>query len=170
MSAVADEFEARQAETGVAIVPPPGFAPYPVRQASPFRYQRAYRSPGGEVEIRYRIDSFVAAPLPKGVHEASFVATLHNLSQGLSQPRVSRLDAERSLAWFGAEWHAVGWIRVADRRDFSPDFDSAGVLFFHKYGVADVYLIGLYNEASGADKLIVNPMPQVRFGPRGPGG
>lgn len=164
-SAQIDEFDAMQAKTGVTIVPPPGFSPYPVRASSPFRYQRAYRSAGGETELRYRIDSFVGGPLPKGVHEASFAATLHNLTQGLSQPRVTNVEPERARAWFGADWHAVGSIRVADRRDFSPDYDSAEVLFFHKYGVADVYLIGLYNEGTGGERLVIDPMPQVTFPP-----
>lgn len=58
MNSQAQDFQTLLAEVGVEFTPPPGFVPCVVRENSVFAYQYALRSPTGDLELRYRIDSF----------------------------------------------------------------------------------------------------------------
>lgn len=169
-------FQTLLAEASIEFRPTPDFVPCPVRENSVFRYQYAERSPSGDLEVRYRIDSFarleaerktaaagmeiLASVSLDQMHATNFMAILFNLSGGVFvEPTV--LKPETSALLYGADWCALGFMRLADN-DFAPDYDSAYVLAIHKGGVADVYVVGLYNDTSGkAGHFDKNNLPLV---------
>lgn len=170
------DFQMLLAETGVEFSFTPDFIPCPVFENSVFHYQYAERSPSGELEVRYRIDSFARLEAERKtadtgmemlssvsldrMHTANFMAILLNLSGGMfADPAV--LKPETSALLYGADWCALGFIRLASN-DFAPDYDSAYALAIHKDGVADVYVIGLYNDISGeAKRFDKNNLPAI---------
>ena len=163
MTSESQDFQTLLAEVGIEFRSTPDFVPCPVYENSVFRYQYAERSPSGELEVRYRIDSFARLEAERKaaaagmemltsvsldqMHATNFMAILFNLSGGVfAEPSV--LKPETSALLYGADWSALGFVRLAND-DFTPDYDSAYVLAIHKDGVADVYVIGLYNDISG---------------------
>lgn len=171
-----NDFQALLAEVGVEFTPPKGFVPCPVRENSVFSYQYALRSPSGDLELRYRIDSFARLDVERKtafagmemlasvsldqIYETNFVAILYNLSEGVfAEPRV--FDPEHAAVLFGADRAALCFVRMA-AKNFSPDYDAACVFAFHKEHVADAYIIGLYNNGSGADQFFDEP-PEWRY-------
>jgi len=177
------DFQELLAETGIEFRSTPDFVPCRVSENSVFRYQYAERSPFGELEVRYRIDSFARLEAERKtadtgmemlasvgldqMHGANFLAILLNLSGGMfADPTV--LKPETSALLYGADWCALGFMRLAGN-DFAPDYDSAYVLAIHKDGVADVYVIGLYNDISGEaghfDKNSLPPIVQSNLAP-----
>ena len=92
------------------------------------------------------------------------MAALFNLSGGEARPpRVFEPEVAREL--FGADWTALSFFRLADH-DFAPGYNSTGVFCFHKKDVADVYLIGVFNdgyeEGGNVSRLFDEP-PGFRF-------
>ena len=157
-------FQTLLAEAGIEFTPPPGFVSCPVRENSVFRYQHAVRSPSGELEVRYRIGLFarleaerkaaaaemevLASVSLDQLHATNFMAIVFNLSGGMFvEPTIFKPETTTLL--YEADWSALCFMRLANN-DFSPDYDSAFVLAIHKDGVADVYVIGLYTDISGA--------------------
>ena len=171
-----NEFKTLLAETGIEFVSMPDFMPCRVFENSMFHYQYAERSSSGELEVRYRIDSLarleaerktadtgmemLASVSLDQMHAANFMAILLNLSGGMfADPTV--LKPETSALLYGADWCALGFMRLAGN-DFAPDYDSAYVLAIHKDGVADVYVIGLYNDISGEpERFDKNSLPSI---------
>ncbi len=171
-----DDFKTLLAEVGVEFTPPPDFVPCPVRENGTFHYQYAVRSPAGDLEVRYRIDSFdrleaerkaasagmemISSVSLDQMCAANFMAILFNLGGDmLVEPTVFK--PETSAFLYGADWCALGFVRLTSK-DFTPDYDSAYVFAIHKNGVADVYVIGLYNDISGASGCFdKNNLPAV---------
>lgn len=164
MNSDLQEFHTLLTEAGIAFSPPPDFVPCPVRENSVFRYQHAVRSPSGELEVRYRVDSFarleaerkaatagvemLASVSLDQLHATNFMAIVFNLSGGMFvEPTIFKPETTTLL--YAADWSALSFIRLANN-DFSQNYDSALVLAIHKDGVADVYVVGLYNDSSGA--------------------
>ena len=176
MTSESHDFQTLLAEAGIEFRSAPDFVPCPVRENSVFHYQYAERSPSGDLEVCYRVDSFAQMEVERMVatagmdvlasvsldqlHGANFMTILFNLSGGMfAEPSI--LKPETSALLYGADWSALGFMRLA-RNDFTPDYDSAYVLAIHKDGVADVYVIGLYNDISGEpERFDKNNLPQV---------
>jgi hypothetical protein len=164
MNSDSQEFQTLLTEAGIEFSPPPEYVPCPVRENSVFRYQHAVRSPSGELEVRYRIDSFarleadrkaanagmevLASVSLDQLHAANFMALVLNLSGGMfTVPTVFRPETTALL--YAADWSALSFMRLANH-GFAPDYDSAFVLAIHKAGVADATVVGLYTDISGA--------------------
>lgn len=176
MTSESQHFETLLAEAGIEFTTSPGFAPCAVRENSVFRYQYALRSLSGDLELRFRIDSFarleaerkaaaagmkmLASVSLNQMYETNYLAILFNLSEGVF-PMPKLFEREHALELFGADLAALCFVGVK-AKDFSPDYDAACVFGFHKEHVADAYLIGLYNKASGADQFFDEP-PDFRF-------
>lgn len=176
MNSKSHDFQMLLAEANIEFRPTPDFVPCPVRETGVFRYQYAERSPSGDLEVRYRLDSFnrleverkaatagmeiLASVELDQLHAANFMATILNLSGGMfAEPSV--LKPETSALLYGADWCALCFMRLANN-DFAPDYDSAYVLAIHKDGVADVYVVGLYNDISGEpDYFDKNNLPSI---------
>lgn len=176
MTSATEDFHALLEEVGAKFIPPPGFLPCPVRENSVWAYQYALRSPSGDLEMCFRIDSFIRLEAERKaacagmevlasvsldqMHAANFAAILSNLSGGVfAEPTVFKPETTTLL--YGADWSALGFMRLADN-DFAPDYDSAYVLAIHKSGVADIYVIGLYNDISGEpERFDKNNLPPV---------
>ena len=163
---MSDEFERLLAETGIAFVPPAGFSPFPVRDASVFRYHRAYRHASG-AEVRFRIDSLqrlqaeMRGSLPANFSDSAFLSGVMNLGGG-EIISAQEWNADKAEAYFRADWVRCAHLRPADPQ-FAPGHDLAVVHYFHRAGVADVYLIGLYKEGADVEGLILGEEPPVRF-------
>lgn len=158
------DFQTLLIETGIEFEPTPGFMPCPVRTDGGFRYQYALRSPSGELEVRYRIDSFArleaerkaenagmevlaSASLDQMVSE-NFMALVVNLSGGkFVEPTV--LSSKTTALLYGADWSALAFLRLA-KPDVSFSYDSAYLLAIHRDGVGDVYVFGLFGDVRGA--------------------
>lgn len=179
MSAEQADFQTLLAETGIEFIPPPGFTPCPVLENSVLNYQYALRSPDGNLEFRYRIDSFarlnaernammegmevIASVDINQLHTLNYLAILHNLSGGdFDEPRV--FSPRSAALLYGADWNALSFLRLA-KNDFSRGYNTAYVLAIHKEGVADVYVVSLYtNPGSAAPGFGEdNPVPYLRF-------
>lgn len=176
MNLESHDFQTLLAEAGIEFRSSPDFVPCQVRENSVLRYQYAERSPSGDLEVRYRIDSFarleaerkaaaagmemLASVSLDQMHITNFMAMIFNLSGGMfAEPTV--LKPETTTLLYGADWSALGFIRLANN-DFALDYDSAYVLAIHKDGVADVYVIGLYNDISGEPEYFdKNNLPPV---------
>lgn len=176
MTSESHDFQTLLAEAGIEFRSSPDFVPCPVRKNSVFRYQYAESSPSGDLEVRYQIDSLARLAVERKaaaarmevrasvsldqMHATNFMAILFNLSGGMvAEPTV--LKPETSALLYGADWSALNFVHLAND-DFAPDYDSAYVLAIHKDGVADVYVIGLYNDISGEpERFDKNNLPAV---------
>lgn len=176
MTSETNDFQTLLAEAGIEFRSSPDFVPCPVHENSAFRYQYAERSPSGDLEVRYRIDSFARLEAERKaasagmemldsvsldqMHSANFMAILFNLSGGMfAEPSVFK--PETSALLYGADWSALGFMRLANN-GFAPGYDSAYVVAIHKDGVADVYVVGLYNDIGGeAGRFDKNNLPPV---------
>lgn len=164
MTSESQNFQSLLAEAGIEFRSTPDFVPCSVRENSVFGYQYAELSLSGDLEMRYRIDLFARLEAERKaaaagmemqasvsldqMHAANFMAIVFNLSGGaFAEPTVFR--PETSALLYGADWSALGFMRLANN-DFAPDYDSAYVLAIHKDGVADVYVVGLFDDISGA--------------------
>jgi len=164
MNAELQNFQTLLAETGIEFRPTPDFVSCQVRENSVFHYQYAARSPSGVLEMRYRINAFarmeveakaeledvemLASVSLNKMYTTNFMAIIHNLSGGqFVEPTVFQPESSNLL--YDADWSALCFLRLADN-DFAPDHDSAYVLAIHKDGVADVYVVGVYNDCNGA--------------------
>lgn len=164
MVSESQDFQSILAGTGIEFWPTPDFVICPVHENSVFRYQHAMRSPSGNLEMRYRIDALTrleterkaanagmevlaSASLDQMV-SANFMALVLNLSGGMfAEPTV--LKSETTALLYGADWSALAFMRLANP-DFFSGYDSAYVLAIHKDGVGDIYVLGLFNDISGA--------------------
>lgn len=164
MNSNSQEFQALLTESGIEFSSPPDFVSCPVRENKVFRYQHAVRSPSGALEVRYRIDSFarleaerkaatagvemLASVSLDQLHATNFMAIVFNLSGGMFvEPTIFKPETTALL--YAADWSALSFISLANN-DFSQNYDSAFVLAIHKNGLADAYVVGLYNDISGA--------------------
>jgi len=163
MNTEIQDFQALLMETGIEFSPAPDFVSCPVQENSTFHYQYASRSPSGELEMRYRIDSFVRLEAEARVqstdvemltsvsfnqmYTANFMAIIHNLSGGrFVEPTIFKPESTTLL--YNADWSALCFLRLA-ANGFAANHDSAYVLAIHKDGVADVYVVGIYNDNCG---------------------
>jgi len=164
MTPATNDFQALLAETGIDYTPTPDFVTCPVRENSVFRYQHAMRSPSGHLETCYRIDAFarlaaereaaragmeVLSSVDLGrMVSANFMALVLNLSGGMfAEPTVFRPETAALL--YGADWSALAFMRLASH-ELSADHDAAYVLAIHKNAVADIFVLGLFNDVGGA--------------------
>lgn len=154
-----DEFLALLEETGVVLTPPPNFVACPTQANSVFAYQFAHRSPSGDLELRYRIDSIarlkedrrianegievLARTDLNNLHEVAFRATLFNLHGSMIDP-TTIFKPETAKDLFGADWAAMCFFPLAEH-DFAPGYNTAGAYCIHKSDVADGYLIAVFN-------------------------
>lgn len=180
MNEVFDGFSALLEETRVALAPPADFVVCAPRANSVFAYQFAHRSPSGDLELRYRIDSIkrlkeerriasegievLAATDLNGLHEFAFRATLFNLHGGETSPStIFSPSAAREM--FGADWAAMCFFRLGEH-DFAPGCNTAGAFCIHKADVADVYLVAVFNdrfEEGGNVARLFDEPPGFRF-------
>lgn len=178
---MADDFQELLNETGVVLTPPEGFIPCATRDNSVFAYQYAHRSPSGDLELRYRIDSIPRLKEQRRIanegievlssvdlnklHKMAYMAALFNLSGGETRA-VHEHTPEVAREAFGADWAAACFFPLADN-GFAPGYDAAVASCFHKKDVADAYLIGVFKaddfiEGSNAYRLYGEP-PGFRF-------
>lgn len=175
-----DDFHTLLKETGVVLAPPAGFLDCAPRLNSVFAYQHACRSSSGDLELRYRIDSIrrlederrianesvqvLASTDLNKLHEYAFLAMLFNLHGGETLPPTV-FTPEDAHELFGADWAAFCFFALADH-DFAPGYNTAGAFCIHKADVADVYLVGVFNdrfdEGGNVARLFDEP-PDFRF-------
>ncbi|MDE2309863.1 MAG: hypothetical protein KGL01_03425 [Betaproteobacteria bacterium] len=176
MNSESQVFQTLLVELGIEFTPPPSFVHCATRDNSMFRYQYAVRSPSGDLELRYRIDPIqrleeerrianegievLASADLNNLHELSSAATVFNLSAGKTRP-MTVFKPEHARELFGADWAATWFMQLASH-DFTPDYDSVIVFCLHKDDVADVYLIGLFND-SGYTADMFGELPGFRF-------
>ena len=176
MNSKSQDFQTLLMEASIEFRSAPDFVPCPVHENSVFRYQYAERSPTGDLEVRYRIDllrrleaerraatagmEMLSSASLDQMHATNFMAVLLNLSGGMfAEPSV--LKPETSALLYGADWSALGFMRLANN-GFALDYDSAYVLAIHKDGIADIYVIGLYTDISGEpERFDKNNLPAI---------
>jgi hypothetical protein len=173
------DFQRLLQEVGIDFLPPSGFEACPVRKNSVFSYQHAVRSQAGDVELRYRVDSFArlkaeCKALSNGVeafsnvdinrmYPVNYLAILHNLSGGeFDEPRV--FSPESSKVLYGADWNALCFLSLA-KNDFSDGYHSAYVSALHKDDIADIYVVTLFKDDSAVPPPFGerNPTPYFKF-------
>lgn len=172
------EFERLLQETRMHFEQPEGFTPVPVQRGQGWTYQHAVRSPSGNLEIRYRIDSLARiaaerAPVERGLtefvgvatntmHAAVAAATAFNLSGGNVHP-LNPFPVESVRAEFGADWAAiVGFLIPANSP--IPDYRVAWLIALHRDDRADAYILGLQREQlSEHDLLMKESMYSLGF-------
>lgn len=180
MADESDDFLALLKETGVLLTPPENFVACVSQPNSIFAYQHAHRSPSGDLELRYRIDSIrrlqeerrianegvdvLASTDLNKLHEYAFLAMLFNLHGGQISP-TTIFTPEGAAEMFGADWAAMCFLSLASN-DFAPGYNTAGAFCIHKDDVADVYLIAVFNdrfEEGGNVARLFDEPPGLRF-------
>lgn len=178
---MSDDFQKLATATGVRFSPPNGFVPCVAQPNNAFTCQRAYRSPSGDLELRYRIDPIEPLITQLGsartglskqsdhdsndLYQLGFATLAFNLSGGNPGP-TKKFLTDDAQALFGADWAARCLLRLAARQ-LSSDYDSALMYCFHKDAVADVYLIGMFRaddfqDGSSACRLF-DESPDLKF-------
>lgn len=180
MNDASNDFLALLKETGVVITPLADFVDCATPANSVFAYQYAHRSPSGDLELRYRIDSIqrlkeerlianegievLASTDLNNLHEFAFRATLFNLHGNAINP-TTIFKPEDAKEMFGADWAAMCFFPLADH-DFAPGYNTAGAFCIHKADVADVYLVAVFNdrfEEGGNVARLFDEPPGFRF-------
>jgi hypothetical protein len=176
MTLASRDFQTLLAESGIEFTPLPDFVPCPVRENSVFYYQYAERSTEGDMEMRYHVNSLhqleaqrktasegvemlVSVSLDK-LYLSNFMAILFNLSNGIyTEARAS--NPRTTAILFNADWSAISYLRLANN-DFSQGYNSACLLAIHKSGIADITVIGLYNDTSGnTERIFMDDLPSI---------
>ena len=170
--AVPASFQQLVAGVGLVYTKPAGFDDTPVRLNQLWAYEHAVRH-GGGMEIRYMVrpiarmeiaydDPHSNAPDPNHIFPMMFQTLIGLLSDGKHTPS-REYPQDQASNLFNAEWAAAALFDV-DKR-FNTEHKLALMIALHKTGLADAYVLYLFDDYKSAKPLIDASMGTLKFLP-----
>lgn len=136
-------------------------------------YERAIRSPEGDVEVRFAVrplkrlqieydDPHGATPDPNHIFPLVFESLASRLAGGRHAPS-NEYAPEQAEALFNADWAAAAVFDTV--ADFDTEFRQGLLVAIHRNQVADAYTVVLFNDYAGAKPQINAAIRSLRFLP-----
>ena len=158
-------------ECGVTISIPDDFEEIQPPPTEVYSFEKAWRKKDGSVEIRMAFrplkrmvidytDPHSSAPSPEDMHEMVFTALLGQIArQGDMPMRV--LDPQAARKDFNAEWAAIA--AFGTDRELNTAHGEGILLGIHKYKLADVFVLILYDGPDKARGMLRQLVKLVKF-------
>ena len=149
-----ESFEGLLAEGELVFSPPQGYEDLPAGRTLMLDYERALRSPDGNLEIRLAIrplsrlvidydDPHGATPNPNHVFPLVFESLATRLSGGRHAPS-NAYPPDRAREKFNADWAAAAVFDTV--AEFDTPFKQGLLLAIHRNKVSDAYLVFLFDD------------------------
>lgn len=173
MALASADFDALLDEAELSFNPPPGFRELPPGRTPVFDFEKAVRSPEGDLEIRFAVrplkrlridydDPHGAVPDPNHIFPLVFESLASRLAGGRHAPS-NAYPPDQARERFNADWAAAAVF------DTIPDFDTRfrqGLLVaVHRNRVADAYSVLLFDDYHAVKGGIDRAMATLTFEP-----
>lgn len=174
-AAAGDEngFEALLREAELLFNPPQGFVDLAPGQTPVMAYERALRSPDGQLELRMAIrplkrlqidydDPHGATPNPEHVFPLVFESLATRLSGGGHAPS-NPYPPDQARDKFNADWAAAAVFDTVE--DFATDYSQGLLVAIHRNKVSDAYLVFLFDDYTAVKGELETAMKTLVFAP-----
>lgn len=129
------------ARSGLALEPPPGFDPLPVRPNERWAYQHAIKSRVAKLEIRFGV-----LP-PADDYESLFAATVARLDAAGQLRGIGTFPYDSVREEFNAHWG--GALSFDVHPQFASGYDRGLAVLIHRDGAGHGMFVGLFDELAG---------------------
>lgn len=166
-------FDELLAESAMRFEKPEGFVPIEARPNSLFRFDHAVGEADGSLEIRYVVrpikriivdyeDPHSSTPDPNHMFPLMFQSLVTMLSGGGHSP-TREYPLEQARAKFNADWAAASVFDNSSQ--LNVGHKQALLIAMHKNGLADAYVIFLFDEYQQVANQINTHLDALRFRP-----
>jgi len=171
------DFEGLLAEAELQFDPPGGYRDLPPGRTPVLDWERALRSPDGQLEIRIAVrplkrlrieydDPHGATPNPNHVFPLVFESLATRLSGGRHAPS-NAYPPERAREKFNADWAAAAVFDTVD--DFNTNYEQGLLVAIHRNKVSDAYLVFLFDDYATVKEELKVAMKTLVFVPMAEG-
>lgn len=168
-----DRFEILLREAELLFAQPQGFTDLPPGRTPMLDYERALRSPDGDLEIRLAVrplkhlridydDPHGAAPNPAHIFPLVFESLATRLSGGRHTPS-NAYPPEQARARFNADWAAAAVFDTV--ADFATGYAQGLLIAIHRNRVSDAYMVFLFDDYAGVKEQLHAAMRTLMFAP-----
>ena len=173
---MADGFAALLDEAELVFAPPAGYVELPPGRTPMLDYERALRSPSGDLEIRLAVrplkrlridydDPHGAVPDPNHIFPLVFESLASRLAGGGHAPS-NPYPVEQAQARFNADWAAAAVFDTVT--DFATQHTQGLLLALHRNKVSDAYVVFLFDDYAAVKQQLNAAMQTLTFAPRAP--
>ena len=150
---------------------PKGFRPLPTQPNPLLDYEAAYGTTSGAVEVRYAVRPLQRvrrsydrnqedAPDPDYIFPLVFGTFVEQLAGG-TRPPSREYPPGVAKDIFNADWAAAAVFDVDPR--FGGRYRQAFFIAMHKYGVADAYVVFLFDDYGQVKETVQSALPALSF-------
>jgi hypothetical protein len=168
-----NSFERLLAEAELLFNPPQGFENMPAGRNPVLDYERALRSPDGNLEIRIAVrplkrlridydDPHGAVPNPNHIFPLVFESLATRLSGGRHAPS-NEYPPERASEKFNADWAAAAVFDTV--KDFDTERKQGLLVAMHRNKVSDAYVVFLFDDYATVRDSLNAAMQTLVFAP-----
>ena len=173
VAGASERLDALLAEAQLEMRPPEGYREIGAGRTSIMDYEHALRGPDGDLEIRVAIrplrrrrieynDPHGSTPDPEHVFPLVFESLLSRLAGGRHAPS-NAYPPGQAREKFNADWAAAGVFDTT--ADFSSDFSQGLLVAIHRNGVADAYVVLLFDDYDRIRPKLGEALAVMRFAP-----
>ncbi|MDH3279938.1 MAG: hypothetical protein OEQ18_02275 [Gammaproteobacteria bacterium] len=166
-------FETLLGEAELQFTQPQGFTDLPPGRTPMLDYERALRSPDGNLEIRLAVrplkhlridydDPHGAVPNPEHIFPLVFESLATRLSGGRHAPS-NAYPPDQAQARFNADWAAAAVFDTVEA--FATDYRQGLLIAIHRNKVSDAYLVFLFDDYAGVKEQLNAAMRTLVFTP-----
>jgi hypothetical protein len=168
-----DSFDGLLVEGELLFNPPQGFVDLPAGRTPVLDYERALRSPDGQLEIRIAVrplkrlvidydDPHGAVPNPNHIFPLVFESLATRLSGGRHAPS-NAYPPDRAREKFNADWAAAAVFDTV--KDFDTGHKQGLLLAIHRNKVSDAYVVFLFDDYATVKDSMKAAMKTLVFAP-----
>ncbi len=166
-------FTALLNEAELLFEPPAGFVDMPAQSTPVFDYERAVRSPEGDLEIRVAVrplkrlrieydDPHGSVPDPNHIFPLVFESLASRLAGGRHAPS-NAYPPDQAQEKFNADWAAAAVFDITE--DFASNHSQGLLLALHRNKVSDAYVIFLFDDYAAVKERLNAAMRTLVFAP-----
>jgi len=168
-----NSFDSLLTEGELTFNPPKGFVNLPAGRTPVLDYERALRSPDGDLEIRIAVrplkrlvidydDPHGAVPNPNHIFPLVFESLATRLSGGRHAPS-NEYPADRAREKFNADWAAAAVFDTV--KEFDTERKQGLLLAMHRNKVSDAYVVFLFDDYATVKDSLNAAMKTLVFAP-----
>ena len=166
-------FEALLSEAELVFSRPEGFVDRAPHRNPVMAYERALRSPDGQLELRMAVrplkrlqidydDPHGAVPNPEHIFPLVFESLATRLSGGGHTPS-NAYSPDEARATFNADWAAAAVFDTVE--DFTTEYSQGLLVAIHRNKVSDAYLVFLFEDYAAVKDRLRAAMKALVFAP-----
>jgi hypothetical protein len=168
-----DSFESLLVEAELLFNPPRGFEDLPAGRTPVLDYERALRSPDGNLEVRIAVrplkrlridydDPHGAVPNPNHIFPLVFESLATRLSGGRHAPS-NAYPPDRAREKFNADWAAAAVFDTVG--EFDTERKQGLLVAMHRNKVSDAYVVFLFDDYATVKETLNAAMKTLVFAP-----